>query len=143
MITWAKINLTAPCVAAAVLLSVTGGPVATRAVAQEKQAQQHVIGAPVDWGKPVVSDDFGRAQLGNENWEMPKGSAEIKDGKLVVTSKRTFYLLYNKKLASNMAIEFDGMIPDTKKACDLTAILSGDENEPTTRHYTATRPRSR
>ncbi|HUU42713.1 MAG TPA: family 16 glycoside hydrolase, partial [Planctomycetota bacterium] len=91
--------------------------------------------AQVDWGKPVLVDDFERGALGDANWEVPAGACEIRDGKLVATDKGNFYLFYKGKLACNMAIEFDGMIPDTTSASDLTAVLSANEFEPAIRHY--------
>ena len=87
------------------------------------------------WGKPILVDDFERARLGDENWEVPRGTFVVKEGKLVTTAAGSTYLFYKQKLPSNMAIEFDGMIPDTTKACDLTAILSANEFEPAIRHY--------
>jgi len=90
-----------------------------------------------DWGEPVLVDDFDRAELGDENWEVPAGGCEIRDGRLVTTEKGNFYLFYKQKLPRNMAIEFDGMIPDTKETCDLTAVLAANEFEPAIRHYQA------
>jgi hypothetical protein len=91
--------------------------------------------APAGWTL-VLTDDFGRAEIG-ANWEVARGACEIKDGRLVVTDKGGLYLFYKDRLACNMAIEFDGMIPDTKEACDLTALLSANEFEPAIRHYQA------
>jgi hypothetical protein len=87
-----------------------------------------------DWGKPVLADDFQREQLG-EQWEVPIGECKIRDGKLAVTSTASFYLFYKDRLPRNMAIEFDGMIPDTAKACDLAGIVAANEFEPAIRHY--------
>jgi len=91
--------------------------------------------APADWGKPIFTDDFDGDRLAADAWEVARGACEIKDGKLVATGKGSLYLFYSRKVPRNMAIEFDGMIPDTKAACDLTAILSANEFEPAIRHY--------
>ena len=91
--------------------------------------------AQANWGQPILTDSFDRAELGAENWEVPAGRCEIRDGKLVTTAEGNFYLFYRQKLASNMAIEFDGMIADVQKASDLTAVLSANEFEPAIRHY--------
>ncbi|GAG06087.1 unnamed protein product, partial [marine sediment metagenome] len=122
-----RAKVTAACVAVVVIVGGAGIPDSFGENAKET--------VPIDWGKPVLVDNFDRAQLGAENWELPKGSCEIRDGKLVATSEGNFYLFYKRKLASNMAIEFDGMIPDTQKACDLAAVLSANEFEPAIRHY--------
>ena len=86
------------------------------------------------WGKPVLSDDFADAQLGKQ-WEVPSGECQIRDGKLTVTSEGSFYLFAAAKLPLNMAIEFDGMMPEGAKASDLAGIVAANEFEPAIRHY--------
>jgi len=84
------------------------------------------------WGEPVLTDDFERETLGDQ-WQTYTGVCEIENGRLVATGD--FLLLCRERFTGNVAIEFDGMIPDTSKACDLTVWVCAHEERPRREYY--------
>lgn len=71
------------------------------------------------WGAAVLSEDFT-----DEGWrdrfQVIKGAAELREGRLVTTSPLAFNLLYPQRLNGPTAIEYDGEMLADSMPCDLS-----------------------
>lgn len=79
------------------------------------------------WGRPLATERFADDAWRGRWLAFPANAWERRDGRLVSAAPREAVLIFTRRLATPVAVEYTGRILPDSQPCDLSVVWSEDE----------------